>query len=207
MKNAINPETDKTSLKRKEILQAALVEFSQLGLNGARIETIAKKANMSKSNLLYYFDNKEDLYVVVLEDVLTEWLTPLAGLETKAEPKEALKNYIAVKYELSKNNPESSRLYALEIMQGAPHLMNVLKGPLKKLVKQKVQVIETWIEKGKLKAVSPYHLIFHIWAVTQHYADFAVQTDAVVGKTLSNKKFTTEAKQTSFQLLVDSLIP
>ena len=61
MKNAINPETDKTSLKRKEILQAALVEFSQLGLNGARIETIAKKANMSKSNLLYYFDNKEDL--------------------------------------------------------------------------------------------------------------------------------------------------
>lgn len=85
--------------------------------------------------------------------------------------------------------------------------MNVLKGPLKKLVKQKVQVIETWIEQGKLKAVSPYHLIFHIWAVTQHYADFAVQTDAVVGKTLSNKKFTTEAKQTSFQLLVDSLIP
>jgi hypothetical protein len=136
-----------------------------------------------------------------------QWLTPLAGLETKAEPKEALKNYIAVKYELSKNNPESSRLYALEIMQGAPHLMNVLKGPLKKLVKQKVQVIETWIEQGKLKAVSPYHLIFHIWAVTQHYADFAVQTDAVVGKTLSNKKFTTEAKQTSFQLLVDSLIP
>ena len=38
------------------------------------------------------------------------------------------------------------------------------------------------IAVGKLARVDPYHLIFAIWSVTQHYADFAVQVDAVLGR-------------------------
>lgn len=200
-------ETSAKILRKKEnIINAALIIFSQDGLNGARMESIAKEANISKSNIFYYFQNKEVLYIAVLEKVLSEWLSPLSEININQDPKKALQTYIEAKYEMSKKSPAASRLYALEIMQGAPHLMPVLKGPLKRLVREKVSVIDGWIAENKIKPVSAIHLIFHIWAVTQHYSDFSNQIEAVSSHTLRNKKFAKGALDTSIQLLVDSLI-
>ena len=83
---------------------------------------------------------------------------------------------------MSEANPKASRLFANEILHGAPMIEKFLKGPLKQLVNEKAGVIQSWISAGKLAPVDPYHLIFAIWAVTQHYADFSVQVDAVLGR-------------------------
>ena len=56
-----------------------------------------------------------------------------------------------------------------------------LAGDLKALVDEKAALIEHWITDGKLAKVDPHHLIFSIWAMTQHYADFDVQVRAVLG--------------------------
>jgi len=201
-------ETSAKILKKKaHIISAALVVFSQEGLNGARMEKIAEEADISKSNIFYYFQSKEVLYVAVLEKVLSKWLSPLNEINVNQDPRVALITYIEEKYKISKKSPAASRLYALEIMQGAPHLMAVLKGPLKSLVREKVAVIDEWIAGNRIKSVSAIHLIFHIWAVTQHYSDFSTQTEAVCRHSLRNKKFANEALNTSTQLLVDSLIP
>ncbi|GAA5013637.1 TetR/AcrR family transcriptional regulator [Acinetobacter puyangensis] len=198
----------KSSISKKQqlIIQAALKVFSLYGLTGASMEQISQEADMSKSNLFYYFDSKDELYTAVLSHVLTEWLAPLNDIQLEQEPAQALSHYIDVKYQLSKKMPEASKLYALEIIQGAPHLTKILKGPLKALVKEKVAVIDAWIAAGKLKPISAMHLIFHIWAVTQHYSDFATQVEAVSGKSLSNKVFAQDAKATTLQLLVESLV-
>lgn len=206
---ALREETEVSAkvLKKKEhIINAALIVFSQKGLNGARMEEIAEEAHISKSNIFYYFKSKEVLYVAVLERVLSNWLSPLDRMNINQDPREALKTYIEEKYKVSKKSPAASRLYALEIMQGAPHLMPVLKGPLKSLVKEKVAVIDGWIAENKIKPVSAIHLIFHIWAITQHYSDFSTQTEAVSNNSLRNKKFANDALNTSIQLLVDSLV-
>ena len=206
---ALKEETEtspKILKKKKHIISAALIVFSQEGLNGARMERIAEEAGISKSNIFYYFSSKEILYVAVLETVLSKWLSPLSEMNADQDPRNALKTYIEEKYKISKKSPAASRLYALEIMQGAPHLMSVLKGPLKALVREKVAVIDGWIADNKIKSVSAIHLIFHIWAITQHYSDFSTQTEAVCGHSLKNKKFANEALDTSIQLLVDSLI-
>jgi len=201
-------ETSAKILKKKaHIISAALIVFSQEGLNGARMEKIAEEADISKSNIFYYFQSKEVLYVAVLEKVLSKWLSPLNEINVNQDPRVALITYIEEKYKISKKSPAASRLYALEIMQGAPHLMAVLKGPLKSLVREKVAVIDEWIADNRIKSVSAIHLIFHIWAVTQHYSDFSTQTEAVCRHSLRNKKFANEALNTSTQLLVDSLIP
>lgn len=198
----------KSSISKKQqlIIQAALKVFSLYGLTGASMEQIAQEADMSKSNLFYYFDSKDELYTAVLSHVLTEWLAPLNDIQLEQEPAQALSHYIDVKYQLSKKMPEASKLYALEIIQGAPHLTKILKGPLKTLVKEKTEIIDAWIAAGKLKPISAMHLIFHIWAVTQHYSDFAAQVEAVSGKSLSNKVFAHDAKATTLQLLVESLV-
>lgn len=206
---ALREETEVSAkvLKKKEhIINAALIVFSQKGLNGARMEEIAEEAHISKSNIFYYFQSKDVLYVAVLERVLSNWLSPLDRMNINQDPRNALKTYIEEKYKISKKSPAASRLYALEIMQGAPHLMPILKGPLKSLVKEKVAVIDGWIAENKIKPVSAIHLIFHIWAVTQHYSDFSTQTEAVSNHSLRNKKFANDALNTSIQLLVDSLV-
>ena len=67
-------------------------------------------------------------------------------------------------------------------MQGAPTLGSVLRGRLKQLVDEKAAVIRRWTAEGRLAPIDPCHLIFMIWATTQHYADFEVQIRAVLGQ-------------------------
>ena len=82
---------------------------------------------------------------------------------------------------MSRDNPKASRLFANEILHGAPAIGTFLKGPLKDLVDEKAAVISGWMAAGRLTAMDPHHLIFAIWSTTQHYADFDVQVKAVLG--------------------------
>ena len=163
------------------ILNAALDVFSAYGFRGATVDQIAEKCGLSKPNLLYYFRRKQDIYVAVLEHTLAEWLKPLRMLDVNGDPITELTRYITEKLELSNANPKASRLFANEILHGAPHIAEFLKGPLKDLVEEKVAVIRRWMAEGKINPVDPEHLIFAIWAVTQHYADFSVQVSAILG--------------------------
>ncbi|NJM29318.1 MAG: TetR family transcriptional regulator [Rhizobiales bacterium] len=168
------------------ILDAALTVFSTYGYRGATVDQIAAEAGMSKPNLLYYFRRKEDIYVTLLERTLEDWLEPLKALDPDGEPAEELTRYITTKLEMSRDNPAASRLFANEILHGAPMIGDFLKGPLRRLVDDKAAVIRQWSELGRITAIDPYHLIFAIWATTQHYADFEVQVRAVTGKKMSS---------------------
>lgn len=175
--------------KRQFILETALTVFSQYGFHGTTIEQIANSADISKTNLFYYFKSKEALYLTILENILNDWLAPIAGFDEVDEPKTAIENYIRLKLELSRDQPEASRLFCLEIIQGAPILRNYLVSDLKNIINEKSKVIERWVSQGKIKPIDPTQLIFIIWSTTQHYADFSVQIKAITGKDLSNKKF------------------
>ncbi len=165
----------------EKILDAGLEVFSTYGFRGATVDQIAALAGMTKPNLLYYFRRKDDIYLAVLQRTLEMWLQPLAALSAKGDPAAEITAYIDRKLELSRENPKASRLFAIEIMQGAPVLGEVLSGRLKELVDEKAAVIRAWVAAGKLAPIDPYHLIFMIWATTQHYADFEVQIRAVLG--------------------------
>lgn len=190
--------------KRGTILQAALDVFSSHGFRGTTIDQIAASAGMSKPNLLYYFPSKEAIYVAVLEDTLAEWLQPLAELDPVGEPIAEIGRYIEAKLEMSRSRPEASKLFANEILHGAPAIGSFLRGPLKALVDEKAAVISGWVAAGRLAPVDPYHLIFMIWAVTQHYADFDVQVRAVLGGTELDDPITA-AQPTVLTLLLDGL--
>jgi TetR/AcrR family transcriptional regulator len=165
----------------ERILDAALEVFSTYGLRGATVDQIAAVAGMTKPNLLYYFRRKDDIYLAVLQRTLDMWLTPLEALSAAGDPMTEITAYVDRKLEMSRDNPKASRLFAMEVMQGAPVIDAVLKGRLKALVDEKAAVIAGWIEAGRLQPVDPHHLIFMIWATTQHYADFDVQVRAVLG--------------------------
>ncbi|MFN3508817.1 MAG: TetR family transcriptional regulator C-terminal domain-containing protein [Allorhizobium sp.] len=167
--------------KEELILEAALEVFSQRGFHGSTIDQIADVAGMSKPNLLYYFRTKEAMHRALIDRVLENWLEPLQAFDAEGDPEEEIRSYIRRKLEMAREFPRESRLFANEVLQGAPHIMAVLEGPLKELVDEKAEVIRVWIASGKVRDCDPHHLIFSIWSTTQHYADFDVQVKAVLG--------------------------
>ncbi|MCB1486724.1 MAG: HTH-type transcriptional regulator RutR [Bauldia sp.] len=188
------------------ILDAALEVFSTYGYRGATVDQIAEGAGMTKPNLLYYFRRKQDIYLAVLNRTLEMWLQPLEHLDAAGDPAAEITAYIDRKLELSRDNPEASRLFAMEIMQGAPILGSVLTGRLRKLVDEKAAVLKTWIDDGRLAPVDPYHLIFMIWATTQHYADFETQIRAVLGARTARAAHFDTAKETLEQVFLRGVL-
>ncbi|WP_273725953.1 TetR family transcriptional regulator C-terminal domain-containing protein [Brucella gallinifaecis] len=193
------------SINRRLILDAALEVFSAYGFRGATIDQIAEKAGMSKPNLLYYFPRKQNIYVTVLEETLTEWLGPFEDINPEGDPLDELKNYIVEKLELSAKRPEASRLFANEILHGAPAITDFLKGHLKELVDEKAAVIHRWVEEKRIAPIDPYHLIFTIWAVTQHYSDFSVQVAAVLGKRTEAPDFYEQTARSLSAIILDGI--
>ncbi|MBT9245479.1 TetR family transcriptional regulator C-terminal domain-containing protein [Gemmobacter fulvus] len=163
------------------ILEAALEVFSQQGFRGATLDQIAEGAGLSKPNLLYYFPSKEAIHAALIARLMKVWLDPLRELDPAGDPVEEILDYIRRKLELSRDFPRESRLFANEILQGAPRIQAAFTEELKPLVDEKADVIAGWMAQGKLAQLEPHHLIFSIWATTQHYADFDVQVRAVLG--------------------------
>lgn len=165
---------------RRLILDSALEVFSRDGYGGATLDTIAKRAGLSKPNLLYYFESKAEIYVTLLSQLLEIWLDPLIQLDPQGDPVEELLGYIRHKLDIALELPAASKLFAGEMLQGAPVIAGYLKNDLKPLFDRKCAVIQEWVDTGKLAPVDPAHLIFSIWSTTQHYADFDTQTSVLL---------------------------
>ncbi|MCX8996671.1 TetR family transcriptional regulator C-terminal domain-containing protein [Rhizobiaceae bacterium BDR2-2] len=193
--------------KEEQILDAALEVFSANGFRGSTIDQIAEVAGMSKPNLLYYFRTKEAIHRVLIQRVLDTWLDPLRAFDDNGNPEAEIRSYIRRKLEMARDFPRESRLFANEVLQGAPHVMDELKGPLKDLVDEKAKVIRAWARAGKIVRCDPYHLIFSIWATTQHYADFDVQVRAVLGDRYSGEGRFDDAARFLEQLFMHGLLP
>ena len=178
------PQRPKSRIQQKNreaILDAALAIFSLHGFRGATLDQIAEVAGLSKPNLLYYFPSKEAVHKVLLTGLLDTWLDPLRAMDPKGDPMGEIRAYVRRKLDLARDYPRESRLFANEILQGAPRMREAIEGDLRALVAEKAVVLQDWMDQGRITRVDPVHLVFSIWALTQHYADFEVQVRAVLG--------------------------
>jgi TetR/AcrR family transcriptional regulator len=188
-------QRSRASIERR-ILEAAESVFAEAGFNGATTAEIARRAAIPKANLHYYFNTKEELYQQVLTGIIGTWLHTADEITADADPARALAHYITAKIELAREQPIPSRVFANEIIHGAPHLGTYLGTELRAWVETKAKVIRGWIAAGKMREVDPKHLLFMIWASTQTYADFASQISAVLGKEqLSPQDYKSVARQ------------
>jgi TetR/AcrR family transcriptional regulator len=177
----LKPRTRIQERNSRAILEAGLDVFSQHGFRGATLDQIAEVAGLSKPNLLYYFPSKDAVYLAILARLLQNWLDPLRHMNPDGSPVEEVLAYVRRKLQMSRDFPRESRLFANELLQGAPHLIAEIKGPLKTLVDEKSVILQHWMDTGQIARMPPVHLIFSIWSLTQHYADFDVQVRAMLG--------------------------
>ena len=120
MQAALKPR--KSDRKRQVILAAALELFSRGGVDGASLDRVAERADVSKTNLIYYYPSKDALYRAVLNNVLSLWLVPLAVIDPANAPEQAIASYVRQKIAFSRDNAAASRLFCFEILYGAPVL-------------------------------------------------------------------------------------
>ena len=164
-----------------DILRQAVRVFAESGYEGAAIATIAERAGLSKQNLMYYFPTKQQLYQRVLDDVLDDWLARMDLLANPDdEPRDVLRAYISAKLRFSREQPWASRVYALEVINGAPLYGEQIRERVVPLLRKDIAVFEQWITAGKIAPVNATHLMFAIWAMTQSYADFSAQMALVL---------------------------
>jgi TetR/AcrR family transcriptional regulator len=189
---------------RELIRIAALEAFTLDGLRGVTLDKIAELAGMTKPNILYYYAGKDAIYSDLLENLLEEWLLPLRDISPDGEALDEILKYVRKKLHMSMTKPRESKLFATEILHGAPLTSATLSGSLKELVDEKAALIEAWVKEGKLAPIDPYHLIFSIWAMTQHYADFDVQVDAILPR--SKAKRLHEEAEMYFETLFTRLL-
>ena len=164
------------------ILVAAQEEFAAHGLKGARMQAIADKAGLPKANVHYYFQNKVSLYLAVLDNIIASWNDFFNDVTVDDDPSVALDTFIREKVRLSFEDPTASRLFANEILQGAPYLSDYMSEVLRPWVDDRAKIIQGWMDAGKMTTSDPVLLIFMIWATTQHYADFQVQVLGILDR-------------------------
>ena len=206
MSGVVKPPIKRRVLDRDrleaDIVAIAVRVFAESGYEGASIASVAAQAGLSKQNLMYYFPTKQALYQRVLDDVLDEWLARMDLLaDPRGQPADMLRAYIQAKLRFSRDHPWASRVYALEVISGAPMVGEQIRRRVVPLVRKDIEVFERWIAEGRIAAVNATHLLFAIWAMTQSYADFAAQMALVLNRKLSARDFSDGEK-----LIVDMVV-
>ena len=160
---------------KERIQQAAERVFADFGYVGASLGRIAAEAGLPKSNIVYYFGSKERLYRTVLKDIFDVWREAADALSPERDPVAALGDYIETKLELARVRPYGSKVWANGIIQRTPIVQDHLEGELRRWTDDRIAVIERWVSEGRIRPISARHLLYAIWATTQHYADFKHQ--------------------------------
>ncbi len=166
----------------EKIMKAAEKVFAGNGFRGATTAAIAEEAGLPKANIHYYFGTKAKLYRAVLDDIIALWLSSFREIGENDDPATTLADYIRAKMQLSQNRPNASKVFANELIRGAPRISGYLETELKEWVEEKAAILDHWIEEGRMAPVDSKRLLFHIWSMTQTWADFEVQWAAVLGR-------------------------
>lgn len=175
---------DSSSRERIEssILLAGEQVFAQYGYRGASLQVIADVAGLPKANILYYMGSKQALYIRLLNRMMYRWNEVLEHITPDSDPAAVLSDFIRAKLVLGKHFPEGSKLFAAEILAGAPFLNDYLAGELRDWVASRAAIIRQWSAQGKMDDVDPRWLIFLIWSATQHYTEYSAQVSGILGR-------------------------
>tara|TARA_R110001599_G_scaffold86538_2_gene231964 strand:- start:406 stop:1032 length:627 start_codon:yes stop_codon:yes gene_type:complete len=191
--------TERSKQSRQEImrkiLDAAVVEFSQHGFQGASTQAIAERAQLKKSQLHYYIEDKEALYSQVLGKVLDSW-RGFFTFDASPEllPREALGEFVRLKLDYALENPELSRIFTMEILSGGARLEAYWPGAME-ATHAKVSKIDSWVQRGELRPLDGRLLIMHIWALTQYYSDYRLQAELLLEASLTESTVRSNIEQ------------
>lgn len=173
---------------RARILEAAKAEFAAHGLGGARVDRIAAAADANKRMLYYYFGNKDELFLAVLEGAYAHIREAEKALRlTEVEPPEAIRRLVAFTWNYYLENPEFMTLLNSANLHRARHLEK--STTVRSMHSPFVAMIEDILERGRKAGVfragvDPVQLYISIAALTYFYLGNKFTLSAIFGRDL-----------------------
>ena len=152
----------------------AMAKFTKIKEESYVASMKADLRNLAVYEMNYYIDSKEALYRLVLQDILNDWIVVFGFSDEAFGPRKVLSDLIHRKMVFSFQHPLRSRIFTAEMMRGAP-VLNTMMDTSKARTDQAAAVIQNWMNQGLMDTADPMLVLFHIWAVTQFYADHATQ--------------------------------
>jgi TetR/AcrR family transcriptional regulator len=140
-------------------LRAAVAEFAEHGIAGARTDAIARAAHVNKALLYYYFKDKDSLYEAVLDHVfggLRAQVMPV--LESDLAPRQKMLEYVGAYFDYIAANPRFPRVVQAEWMRagaGSARMKRVAKEYFRPIFGKLSEVLRSGIEAGEFRAVNP----------------------------------------------------
>jgi TetR/AcrR family transcriptional regulator len=159
---------------RAAILKAAVGEFAEHGIAGARTDAIARAAHVNKALLYYYFKDKDALYEAVLDHVfsgLRARVTPV--LERDLPPRQKMLEYLGAYFDYIAANPRFPRVVQGEWVRsgekGNARMQRVAKEYFRPIFEKLVEVLRDGTEAGEFRAVNPMDFLPSVVAVIVFY--------------------------------------
>lgn len=159
---------------RAAILQAAVAEFADHGIAGARTDAIAQAAHVNKALLYYYFKDKEALYAAVLDHVfsgLRDRVVPV--LERDLAPREKMLQYLGAYFDYIAENPRFPRVVQSQWMHSpgkrTPQMQGIAKLYFRPIYQKLVAVLQQGIAAGEFRAVNPMDFVPSMVAIIVFY--------------------------------------
>jgi AcrR family transcriptional regulator len=155
------------------ILKAAVAEFSRYGLGGARVDRIAARAGANKRMLYYYFGNKDDLFLAVLEDSYARIRSAERALHlTDLDPREAMRRLVEFTWNYYLLHPEFLTLLNSENLHRGRHIRRsrnviAMHSPFVAMIQQ---VLERGARAGEFRrGVDPVQLYISVAGLGYFY--------------------------------------
>jgi TetR/AcrR family transcriptional regulator len=158
---------------RAAILQAAIREFGQQGIAGARTDAIARAARVNKALLYYYFKDKETLYGAALDYAFGQLgQHMLEVLDRDLPPREKLLVYVGTYFDFIAGHAFYRNLVQMEMMRagyGSPHLKRIAKRYFKPLFGKLSELIRAGTASGDFRPVNPLQFVPSMVALVVFY--------------------------------------
>ena len=159
---------------RAAILKAAVAEFAENGVAGARTDAIARAAHVNKALLYYYFKDKDALYEAVLDHVFSGMRARVMPvLESSLSPRQKMLGYVGAYFDYIAANPRFPRVVQAEWMRagskGSLHMKRVSKEYFRPIFEKLVTVLQEGIAAGEFRAVNPMDFLPSVVAVIVFY--------------------------------------
>ena len=167
---------------RRQILAAAEEEFAAHGFDATRLEAIAERAELPKSNVLYYFQSKRQLYDSVLDVVIQPLLEAARLLDANEKPEQSLKAFIQAKFRIAIRHPNASSVFVKEMLHGAKRLPETSAEALQQALHMNLECLRSWMERQLIATMAPEQLLLFIWSTTQAYINLGWQASVLWGQ-------------------------
>ena len=201
----------KPEATRASILAAARVEFAAKGLEGARVDQIARRAQANKQLVYYYFGSKDDLYTAALEATYAEIRALERELDLSALPaRDAMVKLIDFSLDYLNEHREFIRMLADENAHGARHVRDSemalrTNSPLLGLI---AETLGRGVAEGSFRVeVDPLELYLSIAGMTFFYFANGQTMSAIFGRDLARREAIASYRDHIVRLTLGGLRP